>query len=177
MIRKTTRRQLSVFSCLLAVAMSFSSFLIPASLRFYPMLMNKSDVATLMANSAFSQLVMVNTNLGTDDASRLSYQLAAYAYNTSNVLISPYTPLKLLKTLTDSSFSKDVYLSTYKVTKTQLSSIIPTTTYSYLKFAPYSDKTNASLANFVSYSVYPVGADGVTMVGTKSIKLNPSPPY
>lgn len=177
MTRKRLLKNCLGIGCLAGVLMTFSSFLIPSSMRFYPMLMAKTDVAALMANTKFSYLTLVNTNLGLEDNSRLSYQLAAYAYNTSNVVISPYGPLKLTKSVTDSAFSKDVYISSYKVLKTSLSTVVPTTTYSYLRFTPYGDRADAKLANYISYAVYPVAADGITKVGTKVLNINPSPPY
>lgn len=176
MIQIKPGRKITLLSCLTGILMMFSSFIVPSSLRFFPMLMAKADVATLMANSKFSHIILVNTNIGDEDNSRLSYQLACYAFNTSLTLISPYGPLKLTKSVSDSAYSKDAYFSTYKVLKATLSTIIPTEAYSYLRFTPYTDKADAYLANYICYSVYPVGADGVTKVGTAIIKLNPSPP-
>lgn len=180
MKRYLVSRKVKMLSCTIGIIIFFSSFIIPSSLRFFPMLMPKTSIATLMANSSFSYLILVPTNIGSEDNSRLSYQLVCYAYNSSNQLITSYNPLKLTKSIPDSAYSKDMYLSTFKITKSSLSTLIPTNTYSFLRFSPYTDRTDPLLANYVSYSVFPVAADGVTgVISGKSvpiIRLNPSPP-
>lgn len=165
---------------LMIMACIVSSFYIPSSLKFCPMLMKKGDVATLMANSKFSHIILVNTNIGVDDNLRLTYQLACYAYNTSNQLISGFSPLILSRSVNDSLYTNDMYLSTYRVPKASLTTAMGTTTYSYLRFTPYMDRTDPSLSRFVSYSISPVAADGVTGVYSGKaipvVKINPSPP-
>ena len=173
-------KRVSIFSVLVAIIFFFGAFYIPSPLKFCPMLMKKSDVAALMANSKFSHIILVNTNIGSDDNLRLTYQLACYAYNTSNQLIAGFSPLVLTRSVNDSSFTNDMYLSSYKIPKSSLTTAIGNTTYSFLRFTPYQDKTDVSLSNFVSYSVSPVAADGVTGVFSGKaipvIKINPSPP-
>lgn len=181
MTSKIVSKKLRFLSCFIGIIVAFSSFIAPpSSMRFFPMLMNRADVANLMANSSFSYIVLINSNYGADDASRLSFQLACYAFNTSNQLMASYSPLKLTKSIPDSAYAKDIFVSSYKITKASLATIIPTTTYSFLRFAPYGDRADPLLANFINYSVFPVGADGVTGIvvgkGIPVIKLNPSPP-
>lgn len=174
-------RKVKFVACFIGVIFFFCSFIVPSPVKFSAMLMKKADVATLMANSSFSYMILVNTNIGADDNLRLTYQTACYAFNSSNQLISGFNPLRLTKSIPDSSYTKDISLSSYKITKATLSTVIPTTvTYSFLRFAPYADVVDAQLANFISYSIFPVGADGVTgvLVGkaVPTTKLNPSPP-
>lgn len=181
MRNKKICNKLRFSSFAICIVVAFSSFILPpSSLRFFPMLMNKSDVTALMANSNFSYLIIVPSNSGTDDNSRLSYQLVCYAYNSSNQLLTSYSPLKLTKSIPDSTFSKDMYLATYKLTKATLATVIPTSTYSYLRFAPYANRTDALLANYINFSVFPVAPDGVTgVISGKLVPtalLNPSPP-
>ena len=66
--------------------------------------------------------------------------------------------VRMTKSIPDSAYVKDIFVSSYKITKTTLATIIPTTAYSFLRFAPYGDTTDPLLANFISYSVFPVGA-------------------
>ena len=173
-------RKVKFVACFIGLISVFCSFIVPSPMKFCPMLLKKSDVVSLMANTSFSYLILVNTNIGADDNLRLSNQLACYAFNTSNQLISGFGPLKLTKSIPDSSYTKDIFLSSYKITKATLATVVPTTTYSFLRFAPYADNTDVLLSTFISYSVFPVAADGVTgVVSGKSvpiIKINPSPP-
>ncbi len=154
-------------------------------LKFSNMLLKKADVDLFInSKTSLGKLVFVPTNSATKDINRRIFELSVYAYTDQGVLIAPYNPMKLTSSTTDSSYSKDILLGTYSMTKTTLLSLIPTVTYSFLRFKPFNSRTDASLTNFISYKVFAVAADGITPV-TKdgkttslvtTLDLNPSPP-
>ncbi len=166
------------------ILMSCSALNAQEALKFTNMLLPKSNVDYLISSAAgLSKLVFVQQNSSTKDPKRLVYDLVVYAYNSKNVLLSGYNPLKLTSSTVDSSYYKDIFISSYTMTKTALTALIPSNTYNYLRFKPYNDVTSEDLKNYISYSVYAVGSDGITGVkkststsAVTTLQLNPSPP-
>lgn len=176
-------RRLVALSFSILVISMLSSFAPPDKVKFSPMLMKKADVDKLMSTPNFSHIILQNYNKGSKDAKRQSYELICYAFNNAGQIIVPYNPLKLTASVPDSAYTKDIYFVNYTFAKAIIKSVLPSSTpYSFLRFQPYEDKSDPLLANYISYYVYAVAADGVTGVvqskGTAvvKIKLNPSPP-
>ena len=153
-------------------------------LRYSNMLLTKTDVDFLMSTkAALGKIVVLPSNNAAKDANRRTFELVIYAFNTKNVLIPPYNPLRLTSSTTDSLYTQDMFMAPYTITKATLQSLIPNNPYSFLRFKPFNNRTDAILKNFVSYKVYPVAVDGLTAVkkdgatsGTPTLDLNPAPP-
>lgn len=166
------------------ILMSYSQLNAQEALKFTNMLLPKSNVDYLISGAAgLSKLVFVQENCSYKDPKRLVYDLVVYAYNTKNVLLPGYKPLKLTSASVDSSYYKDIFISSYTMTKTALTALIPANAYNYLRFKPYNDVISEDLKNYISYSVYAVSSDGITGVkkststsSVTTLQLNPSPP-
>lgn len=197
---KFKKSALVVQTCFLSTLLLITpSFIIktnnfPAPLQFYWMQMTATDAKGFINKPEFNYFIFQNKNPDNTGSARHDFELTTFThfsfYDYSNpvgqrpgphdtylqrIPIPPPPPNKFKVT----DIPNKVNLANFKLTKTELSKLIPPdASFAFLVFEPIecTDKEK----NYVCYRIYPVNTSGIEIKGAGFLSyttiMHPSPP-
>lgn len=157
----------------------------PDKLKFKTMVWDKSVFLPYATNSDFNHFIFQVDNKANTNR-RQVYELVVYAFNNSDVIMTPSILNTMIPRTTVKEHDIAVQFGNLILTQADLLLLIPNNNnYQYLRFVPIPNPTNPT---YVSYNVFPVLADGTTpaentsaggikpMIKIVPIRMDPSPP-